>query len=476
MAKWTRLNLNVSKKAGLVLAGLVAIATPVIPGITHATQGLYYVYNGASLTKVQSDPVHAQADRWAAFYFRKGASSFVISQRWGLEIQSTPAEVMKSVEARQKFERIYEKLCSCEFGSDTFFNVIAPVALTKSSADLSAGKPELVVKAKSVGNRIGKILETVNDASDFAAENEHPLPTTVPFAEYAEIHEAVDQYGKINNLISLLSDNAAANIERRLNRLADDVSSIEKISLAVKQPTSTPPSSVRLSSAVSYPITRTINGVKSVSNVVQAISDDGSEILLENHFDNGQWERHRVSISEVTSSPPVALDGSVTVWSVQLACKRRAPCVRWDGESPGLKDSDKDRNSSEIGVVFKTEAEANSFADRVSPSRLNPPSPARSANTSAATQPSRPARANENEGRKVYTIQVGVFTSESKAEAMVSQLKTRQYDAVFIDAIPAGTGPYHVRVGRLSDMQAAKDLQRKLQADGFATFLTTLSQ
>jgi cell division septation protein DedD len=76
----------------------------------------------------------------------------------------------------------------------------------------------------------------------------------------------------------------------------------------------------------------------------------------------------------------------------------------------------------------------------------------------------------------VYTIQVGVFTSESKAEAMVSQLKTRQYDAVFIDAIPAGAGPYHVRVGRLSDMQAAKDLQRKLQADGFATFLTTLSQ
>jgi uncharacterized protein (TIGR03435 family) len=38
MANRPRLNLNLSKKAGLVLAGLVAIATPVILGITHATE------------------------------------------------------------------------------------------------------------------------------------------------------------------------------------------------------------------------------------------------------------------------------------------------------------------------------------------------------------------------------------------------------------------------------------------------------
>lgn len=38
MANRPRLNLNLSKKAGLVLAGLVAIAIPVILGITHATE------------------------------------------------------------------------------------------------------------------------------------------------------------------------------------------------------------------------------------------------------------------------------------------------------------------------------------------------------------------------------------------------------------------------------------------------------
>ncbi len=38
MANRPKLNLNLSKKAGLVLAGLVVIATPVILGITHATE------------------------------------------------------------------------------------------------------------------------------------------------------------------------------------------------------------------------------------------------------------------------------------------------------------------------------------------------------------------------------------------------------------------------------------------------------
>ena len=38
MANRPKLNLNLSKKAGLVLAGLVAIATPVILGITHAPE------------------------------------------------------------------------------------------------------------------------------------------------------------------------------------------------------------------------------------------------------------------------------------------------------------------------------------------------------------------------------------------------------------------------------------------------------
>jgi uncharacterized protein (TIGR03435 family) len=47
MANRPKLNLNLSKKAGLVFAGLVAIATPVILGITHATELRAQAQSGA---------------------------------------------------------------------------------------------------------------------------------------------------------------------------------------------------------------------------------------------------------------------------------------------------------------------------------------------------------------------------------------------------------------------------------------------
>jgi uncharacterized protein (TIGR03435 family) len=47
MANRPKLNLNLSKKAGLALAGFVAIATPVILGITHATELRAQIQSGA---------------------------------------------------------------------------------------------------------------------------------------------------------------------------------------------------------------------------------------------------------------------------------------------------------------------------------------------------------------------------------------------------------------------------------------------
>jgi cell division septation protein DedD len=340
----------------LTLLTVVVVFVQSTPKVTASAttggQGLYYISNGQSLTEVRSEPEHVQAERWAAFYFRKGASSSVLSQRWGLEIQSSPAEVMKKVAESQKFERTYEKWCGCEWGSNTFFNVIAPVAMTKSSSALSAGKADVIIKAQGIGNRIGHIVETVDGA------------------EYMEnIHQAMDQYGVINNLIYLLSDNAVANIEKRLNQLVSEVSNIERAS--------------------------------------RAVADAGS------------------------------------------------------GE---------DRNAREIGVAFTTATEANPSSRPIaSTPSLPPPSP----KITASLQPPSSTKAKEDDERKVYTIQVGVFASESNAQALMSQLKKKGYDAVFIHAVAGGRGPYHVRVGRLPDAQAAKDLRKKLEGDGFDTFVTT---
>src|SRR5215467_777744 len=112
-------------------------ASILTPSTAAGLQGLSYISNGQSLTEVRLDPEHVQADRWAAFYFKKDASGSEASQRWGVEIQTSPAEVMKSVVTSQEFERTYAKWCGCEWGSNTFFNVIAPVAMTKSSPALS---------------------------------------------------------------------------------------------------------------------------------------------------------------------------------------------------------------------------------------------------------------------------------------------------------------------------------------------------
>lgn len=80
--------------------------------------------------------------------------------------------------------------------------------------------------------------------------------------------------------------------------------------------------------------------------------------------------------------------------------------------------------------------------------------------------------ASAKETRNRYTVQVGAFDTQAKAESLVAKLKGR-YDTVFIDKI-SGKAPYHVRVGRLPDTRAARELQRQLARDGFDTYLTTL--
>src|SRR5579863_4091114 len=92
-------------------------------------QGPYYVFDGQSVTEVPRIPDDGQADRWAAFYLKTGASGSLAAQRWGAEFQSSPVEVMESVVTNQEFQRTYAKWCGCEWGSDTFFNVIVPVAI-----------------------------------------------------------------------------------------------------------------------------------------------------------------------------------------------------------------------------------------------------------------------------------------------------------------------------------------------------------
>jgi len=94
------------------------------------------------------------------------------------------------------------------------------------------------------------------------------------------------------------------------------------------------------------------------------------------------------------------------------------------------------------------------------------------ATTPIANTPATPAPA-EKEAHGVYTVQVGAFDSQAKAQALMDQL-SKKFDNVFIDKVSTGPAFYHVRVGHLVFMEEARQLQRKLITDGFQTYVTTL--
>jgi cell division septation protein DedD len=71
---------------------------------------------------------------------------------------------------------------------------------------------------------------------------------------------------------------------------------------------------------------------------------------------------------------------------------------------------------------------------------------------------------------RFYTVQVGAFGSSDNAETLVVELK-KKFPGVFVDKATSGTTPYRVRVGRLVDLAAARQLQSKLTEQGFDSFV-----
>jgi cell division septation protein DedD len=71
---------------------------------------------------------------------------------------------------------------------------------------------------------------------------------------------------------------------------------------------------------------------------------------------------------------------------------------------------------------------------------------------------------------RFYTVQVGAFGSSDNAETLVEELK-KKFTGVFVDKAPSGATPYRVRVGRLVDLGAARQLQSKLTEQGFDSFV-----
>jgi hypothetical protein len=206
----------------------LALAAILLPSGAWS-QSYYYVFDGNSLSLVRQDPTNVSAPKWAAFYFKKGRSA-EINNRWGLSEKKTPAEVLKSVESNQKFERQYEKWCGCEWGEETFFNVIAPVAMRDSGRiALDPLKVQLLNKTHDTWDEAQELMERYDNAAELSGGEPLRKVVSGPLAEFLKnMHDIVDKYQSAYQKITRYSGSALQGFESRVDEFAASVSRIEQ--------------------------------------------------------------------------------------------------------------------------------------------------------------------------------------------------------------------------------------------------------
>jgi hypothetical protein len=213
-----------------LLAGVLSLSTAAMALQSGASgQSYYYVFDGNSLSLVQQDPTNVSAPKWAAFFFLKGRST-AISNRWGMSEKNTPADVLKSVESSQQFERSYEKWCGCDWGEETFFNVIAPVAMMDTGkVALDPLKVQLLNKTNEAWDNVQELMEQYNQAAELSGGETLRKVVTGPVAEYFKnVHNAIDEYKSTYEKIMQYSDAALQNLQNSVNAFAASVSHIQQ--------------------------------------------------------------------------------------------------------------------------------------------------------------------------------------------------------------------------------------------------------
>jgi hypothetical protein len=216
----------------IILAACVTVF-PTHSATAQAAQS-YWVFDGTSLSVVHRDPATVQAPEWAAFYFRKSAPAGTMSQRWGIDTGKSAAEVLRKVAANQRFERQYEKWCECSWGSNTFFNVIAPVALSKGPvltplSEITSARVAATYQHLHAGlDRILKYRDLFNHAATLAGEQK--LPTVPgPFAEFmSNIHKALDRWHAFNSEMEGYYNSSSEQLKRTLEEFLDAVAVVNK--------------------------------------------------------------------------------------------------------------------------------------------------------------------------------------------------------------------------------------------------------
>ena len=201
----------------LVIVRIALCAYAFVGWYNFAAADTYYVYDGKSFSQVEGYPHSNPPRKWAAFYFKEGAPTSDPRKRWGETERSSAADVMKAVESDQKFQRRYEKWCGCSWGQNTFFNVIAPIAVYDNSTIGNARMRNILDKLHTKVDELRKHVDVYNKAAEIAGGPTIPIGPGGPTSEFMNaVHDAFDQYAAISKELNERYEAASKLLDQQL--------------------------------------------------------------------------------------------------------------------------------------------------------------------------------------------------------------------------------------------------------------------
>jgi hypothetical protein len=120
------------RRGGLLrlrVLGVAAVLAVALGGPAPAQSSTYYVYDGRSLQRVDhADPAAVRVKEWRVWLYRKGQRAGG-PDYWGAIRGASASSVMAHLERDQVFERYWERWCRCDWGAETHFNPLGPIAI-----------------------------------------------------------------------------------------------------------------------------------------------------------------------------------------------------------------------------------------------------------------------------------------------------------------------------------------------------------
>jgi hypothetical protein len=330
---------------------------------TARADEVFYISDGVHLHLVHGTTTQMSVEQWAAYYFKKDSPSNLPSRAWGMATARTAEAVLRHVESDQKFERHFEKWCGCSWGTDTFFNVVAPVALILKPVRDGARTKKIVETLHSTGDRLKGLIDMFNSAADLAGENRLP-GLSGPFADFVQaLHKGIDRFLMMKKDLTQFSDVALNQLEDRLNEFGSTLDGLAHDSTTVFGSPNAPQTS-QTGPQFRFPLD--YGGTVFATQTFQVT---GNQLTYERHYErtdraadaNGSWNQYSISFADVHAKFEGGRD---QVWATKIFCRANDACLKMRaGDDSSLKQRDRDRVYD--WIYFPSEGEARAFEQNV---------------------------------------------------------------------------------------------------------------